>query len=148
MGWSDINIHEQKSPVTLDVTDSNDILPPMAALLSLGPGGRIIGAAHAAHKESNRLARTVEMLGFFGIKATLLSDGVEVEGRQEPKKPDQPVPTFGDHRLFMTAVILAARTGGEVIGQTLHQVADEGFLQRLIDAGIGIEVATTPSLID
>jgi hypothetical protein len=48
----------------------------------------------------------------------------------------------------MTAVILAARTGGEVIGQTLHQVADEGFLQRLIDAGIGIEVATTPSLID
>jgi len=143
-----LNIHEQKSPVTLDVTDSNDILPPMAALLSLGPGGRIIGAAHAVHKESNRLARTVELLGFFGIKATLLSDGVEVEGRQEPKKPDQPVPTFGDHRLFMTAVILAARTGGEVIGQTLHQVADEGFLQRLIDAGIGIEVATTPSLID
>ncbi|NCG01583.1 MAG: hypothetical protein GWP25_07315, partial [Euryarchaeota archaeon] len=99
-------------------------------------------------KESNRLSRTVELLSFFGIKATLLDDGIEVEGNQEPKKPDQPVPTFGDHRLFMTAVLLAAKTGGSVIGHTLHQVADESFLQRLQSAGIGIEATTTPSLLD
>ena len=135
-------------PVTLDVTDSNDILPPLAALLSLGSGGRITGAAHAVHKESNRLSRTVELLSCFGIKATLFDDGIEVEGNQKPISPKQPVPTFDDHRLFMTAVLLASNTGGEVIGHTLHHVADEGFLQRLLDAGVGIEATTTPSLRD
>jgi len=62
--------------------------------------------------------------------------------------PQQPVPTFDDHRLFMTAVLLASKTGGEVIGHTLHHVADEAFVQRLQDAGVGIEVTTTPSLED
>ncbi len=137
-----------KVPVTLDVTDSNDILPPLAALLSLGCGGKIIGAAHAVHKESNRLSRTVEVLSYFGIEATLLADGIEVKGSQKPIMPQQPVPTFDDHRLFMTAVLLASKTGGEVIGHTLHHVADEAFVQRLQDAGVGIEVTTTPSLED
>ena len=114
-------------------------LPPLAALLSLGSGGRITGAAHAVHKESNRLSRTVELLSCFGIKATLFDDGIEVEGNQKPISPKQPVPTFDDHRLFMTAVLLASNTGGEVIGHTLHHVADEGFVQRLLDAGVGIE---------
>ena len=49
------------------------------------------------------------------------------------------VETFDDHRIYMTAVLLAAKTGGEVIGQTLHHVADENFLQRLESAGIRIE---------
>jgi len=35
-----------------------------------------------------------------------------------------------------------------VIGHTLHHVADEAFVQRLQDAGVGIEVTTTPSLED
>jgi len=135
-------------PVVLNVTDSNDILPPMAALLSLGPGGRITGASHAVHKESDRLSRTVEILSYFGINATLLGDGIEVEGNQKPTMPQQPVPTFNDHRLFMTAILLASRTGGEVIGHTLHHVADEAFVQRLQDAGVGIEAITTPSLRD
>ena len=139
---------EKPSSVHLDVTDSNDILPPMAALLALGGGGTISGAAHAAHKESNRLTRTVELLEHFGLQATLLADGVEVEGNQVPSKPEHPVPTFGDHRLFMTAVLLASKTGGEVIGQKLHHVADEAFVQRLQDAGVGIESVQIPSLED
>ena len=139
---------ESKVPVTLDVTDSNDILPPLAALLSLGGGGKITGAAHAVHKESNRLSRTVEVLSAFGIEATLLTDGIEVKGNQTPITPEHPVPTFDDHRLFMTAVLLAAKTGGEVIGQTLHHVADEAFVQRLQEAGVGIEATKTPSLED
>ena len=139
---------EAPHPVELNVIDSNDILPPLAALLSLGPGGRIIGAPHAAHKESNRLSRTVELLRFFGLRASLLGDGIEVEGGQTPTAPTHPVPTFGDHRIFMTAVLLASKTGGDVIGQTLHHVADETFLQRLEDAGVGIEKATSPVLVD
>ena len=148
--WTDglLEVMDEASSVHLDVTDSNDILPPMAALLALGGGGKISGAAHAAHKESNRLTRTVELLGFFGLRAKLLPDGVEVEGHQIPSKPEHPVPTFGDHRLFMTAVLLACKTGGEVIGQNLHHVADEAFVQRLQDAGVEIATAQIPSLED
>ena len=148
--WSEdiLEVMEKPSSVHLDVTNSNDILPPMAALLALGGGGKISGAAHAAHKESNRLTRTVELLQHFGLQATLLADGVEVEGNQVPSKPEHPVPTFGDHRLFMTAVLLASKTGGEVIGQKLHHVADEAFVQRLQDAGVGIESVQIPSLED
>ena len=148
--WSEgiLEVMDKSSSVHLDVTDSNDILPPMAALLALGGGGKISGAAHAAHKESNRLTRTVELLEHFGLQATLLADGVEVEGNQVPSKPEHPVPTFGDHRLFMTAVLLASKTGGEVIGQKLHHVADEAFVQRLQDAGVGIESVQIPSLED
>lgn len=137
-----------KEPVHLNVTDSNDILPPMSALLALGGGGTITGAAHAAHKESNRLVRTVELLSHFGLKATLLPDGIQVEGGQVPKRPIEPVPTFEDHRLFMTAVLLACKTGGEVLGQTLHHVADEAFIQRLLDAGVNIQAVQIPSLQD
>ena len=83
-----------------------------------------------------------ELLQYFGIRSSLLDDGIEVEGNQTPTAPTQPVPTFGDHRLFMTALLLASKTGGEVDGQTLHHVADETFLQRLQDAGVGIETAS------
>ena len=48
----------------------------------------------------------------------------------------------------MTAVLLASKTGGEVLGQKLHHVADEAFVQRLQDAGVGIESAQIPSLDD
>ena len=48
----------------------------------------------------------------------------------------------------MTALLLAAKTGGEVVGQTLHHVADESFIERLKTAGVGIEATTTPSLLD
>ena len=49
---------------------------------------------------------------------------------------------------FMTAVLLASKTGGVVIGHNLHHVADEAFVQRLQEAGVGIEATKTPSLED
>jgi len=134
-----LDVNPKTAPAMLDVTNSNDILPPMCALLALSCGGRIVGGAHAAHKESNRLEKTAELLSYFGIDAKVHQNGIEVIGNQRPTKPKSPVPTFGDHRLFMTAVLLASHTGGDIIGQSLHHVADELFIQRLIDAGIGIE---------
>ena len=64
--------------------DSNDLITPMAAWLSMSNGGIISGAAHAAHKESNRITRTVEMLSKFGIESSATSDGIIVKGGQVP----------------------------------------------------------------
>tara|TARA_Y100000768_G_C23683128_1_gene543228 strand:- start:273 stop:635 length:363 start_codon:yes stop_codon:yes gene_type:complete len=116
----------------------------MCALLALGCGGRIVGAGHAAYKESNRLEKTAELLSYFGLVATVHPNGIEVAGNQTPTRPESVVPTFGDHRLFMTAILLASKTGGDILGHSLHYVADEGFVERLIDAGIGIQKTSIP----
>jgi 3-phosphoshikimate 1-carboxyvinyltransferase len=123
----------------INLRDANDLLPPLAALMAISSGGRIIGAAHAAHKESNRLTKTRQLLLQFGIESTVLQDGIEVVGGQQIKSPGDIVSTFGDHRLQMTAVILACACSAKVSGPNLHKVADEDLLLRLIEYGINIE---------
>ena len=123
----------------INLRDANDLLPPLAALMAISSGGRIIGAAHAAHKESNRLTKTHQLLLQFGIESTVLQDGIEVAGGQQISSPSNIVPTFGDHRLQMTAVILACARSAKVSGPNLHKIADEDLLLRLIEYGINIE---------
>jgi 5-enolpyruvylshikimate-3-phosphate synthase len=123
----------------INLRDANDLLPPLAALMAISSGGRIIGAAHAAHKESNRLTKTCQLLVQFGIESTVLQDGIEVAGGQQISSPSSIVPTFGDHRLQMTAVILACSCSAKVAGPNLHKIADEDLLLRLIEYGIHIE---------
>lgn len=139
---------DAEGPVDLDLRDANDLLPPLAAVLALNQGGVLKGAAHAAYKESNRLNRTAEILHQFGMKAEVTEDGLLIEGGQNPSTPNRPVETHDDHRLFMTAVLLASKCGGDIVGQTLHLVADEPFLDRLKAAGIGVERVTLPPLDD
>jgi 3-phosphoshikimate 1-carboxyvinyltransferase len=139
---------ETEGPVELDLRDANDLLPPLAAVLAFNQGGVLKGAAHAAYKESNRLNRTAEILHQFGMKAEVTNDGLLIEGGQTPSTPIRPVETHNDHRLFMTAVLLASKCGGDIVGQTLHLVADEPFIDRLKAAGIGIELVTLPPLED
>jgi 3-phosphoshikimate 1-carboxyvinyltransferase len=111
----------------------------MAAWLSMSNGGIISGAAHAAHKESNRITRTVEMLSKFGIESSATSDGIIVKGGQVPRRPEGVVATYGDHRIQMTAVILAGICGGVIEGSTLHEVAWPSYIEQLQSCGLVIE---------
>lgn len=120
--------------------DSNDLITPMAAWLALGEGGTISGASHAALKESNRITKTVEMLSQFGIISIPNQDGIKIEGGQKPSKPKELVRTFGDHRIQMTAVILASICGGCVEGANLHEVAWPSYLQQLEECGLKYEM--------
>lgn len=123
-----------------ELRDSNDLITPMAAWLALGEGGKITGAEHAAYKESNRILRTSEMLSKFSIKSTINSDGITVPGGQKPLRPIGIVETYGDHRIQMTAVILASISGGLVEGAELHRVAWPSYLEQLIDCGLKVRV--------
>ena len=120
--------------------DSNDLITPMAAWLALGDGGTISGASHAALKESNRITKTVELLSQFGIKSTAFTDGIRIDGEQTPKRPDSIVRTFGDHRIQMTAILLASICGGTIEGSNLHKVAWSSYLQQLKDCGLKFEI--------
>ena len=98
-----------------EIRDSNDLISPMAAWLALGDGGRITGASHAAYKESNRITKTVELLSKFGIKSTAETDGITIPGGQIPKFPEGVVETHDDHRLQMTAILLASISGEKYV---------------------------------
>ena len=122
--------------ITVDLRDSNDLITPLAAILAQGSGGVIIGARHAALKESNRITKTVELLSNFGIEVIAKDDGLEIEGNQIPVKPSTVVSTFGDHRMQMTATILGSKTGAVIQGSRLHEVSFPNFLKNLQSAGV------------
>lgn len=119
--------------------DSNDLITPMAAWLALGEGGTISGAKHAAFKESNRITKTAELLSKFGITSTINDDGITVLGGQKPVRPQGIVETFDDHRIQMTAVLLASMCGGIIEGANLHKVAWPSFLEQLINLGLNVK---------
>ena len=123
-----------------ELRDSNDLITPMAAWLALGEGGTITGAKHAAYKESNRITRTADLLSQFSIKSTINSDGLSIPGGQQPMKPDGVVQTYDDHRIQMTAILLASICGGLVEGTDLHKVAWPSYLDQLIGCGLDVTV--------
>ena len=119
----------------LDLRDESDVITPAAALLALVRGGRITGAAHARGKESDRILRTVEMLAAFGMVSSAKDDGIEIPGGQVPARPDSPVETHGDHRIAMTAMVLASKVGGTIVDPGISAVTDPGFIERLTGLG-------------
>lgn len=114
-----------------DLTDCNDLITPLAAIISLGGGGEITGISHTVYKESNRIKRTLELLENFGLKSKYDGQKIIVEGGQKLVKPSLSINCHDDHRLFMTAAILMTKFGGNLIGKGLHCVADVEFLNRL-----------------
>ena len=120
-----LNLYEAQ---TINLCDANDLITPLAAAMSIGGGGEIVGASHAQFKESNRVACTVEMLEAFSIEVQSAPDGLRISGGQNPIAPIHIVPTFGDHRMQMTAVILATKVGAEIEGADLHEVSFPKFL--------------------
>ena len=137
---SAFGIHEEEgmltytgkfSPTEIDLRDANDLLPPLSAILALTGGGRLYGASHAQHKESNRIKSTSKILKSFGLKCSIEEDGLSIEGGQQLALPPEFIETFGDHRIQMTAILLATQTGAIIEGPGLHRIADPAFLERL-----------------
>ena len=120
-----LNLYDSQ---TIDLRDANDLITPLAAAMAIGGGGGILGASHAQFKESNRIGRTVEMLAAYSIEVEATTDGLRIPGDQNPTAPLHIVPTFGDHRMQMTAVILATKVGAEIEGASLHKVSFPTFL--------------------
>ena len=121
--------------VELDLRDANDLLPPLAALLALGGGGRLTGVAHARHKESDRLSATAGMMRCFGLDAAAGDGELVVEAAGQVVRPDAVVDSHGDHRIQMTAVLLGLVAGATVDGSSLHAVSDPAFLDQLQSTG-------------
>ena len=127
----DIIENKPTKEMQLDLLNCNDLLPALSAYLALGPGGRIRNASHARFKESNRISKTIEMLSHFGLHVDECEDGIQTEGGQTPKVPENIVDVYGDHRLFMTAACIASKTGGSLTDKGIWKVTDPLFPEQI-----------------
>ena len=99
--------------------------------MALGSGGKITGCSHARGKESDRISKTVKMLGEFGLRTQESDDGIIIPGNQTIRRPENPVETYSDHRMAMTAMILASKVGGDIEGPECVSATDSRFVQQL-----------------
>jgi len=84
-----------------------DEIPIACALAARATGTtRIRDAGELRHKESDRIATMATVLRAFGLACEEHSDGLDVTGRQDPLDAAE-VQSKGDHRIAMTAAVLA-----------------------------------------
>lgn len=115
-----------------------DEVPILAVLAAFAEGEtRITGAADLRHKESDRIAMTVDGLRACGVEAEELPDGLVING-QGPGgvRGGAEIATHGDHRIAMSFLVLglAAQEGvsvdqAEMIATSFPDFV--GFMQRL-----------------
>ena len=127
------SLHDNNTE-SLDLSHASDLITPAAALLAIGEGGTITGIGHVGRKESHRVKTTVELLSSFGMTAHSKDGGViEVPGRQALIRPETKIETHNDHRVAMTALALASRVGGVILGHECVGATHPGFTITLLE---------------
>jgi len=85
-----------------------DEIPVLCALAAYAEGTFTArGLAELRVKESDRVAGTIALLRAFGVAVSEVPDGISVRGGRPLRPPDR-VSTGGDHRIGLTAAVLAA----------------------------------------
>lgn len=99
-------------PVEWNLNNSPDLFPVLAVLCGFADGvSTLYGAAQLKSKESDRIAKTHELLQLAGIRSELLSDGLKIFGSSASSNvaafsfdPDS------DHRMAMAAALLKLKS--------------------------------------
>lgn len=138
-GYAEVEPPERLSGGSFDLSDSPDLLPPLAAL-SVGCSGpvKITGVAHARHKETDRVSVICSELAKAGVRAAEEPDGMVLDGSGELRGAD--LDPRGDHRLFMAFCAAGMRVGGfRVADPESAAVSWPGFLEQM--RGLGARVS-------
>lgn len=135
-----------KQPFVADMSESPDLVPPLAVGLALaGIPFRLEGVAALRYKESDRIAALTEGLACLGYKIEVAGDYMEWRGEEgkighsDEKEPL--IESRGDHRMAMAFAVAAARFGplrirdAECVAKSFP-----GFFDRLRDAGFNVKI--------
>lgn len=135
-----------KQPFVADMSESPDLVPPLAVGLALaGIPFRLEGVAALRYKESDRIAALTEGLARLGYKIEVAGDYMEWRGEEgkighsDEKEPL--IESRGDHRMAMAFAVAAARFGplrirdAECVAKSFP-----GFFDRLRDAGFNVKI--------
>ena len=97
----------------LDCVDTPDLVPILSVAAAAAEGTTLFThVGRLRYKESDRLAAMKSLLEAFGISSVVGEDTYSVAGGKACAK--WPVDSFGDHRIAMSAAIMAAVAGCEV----------------------------------
>ena len=89
-----------------------DEIPIACALAARAVGTtRIRDATELRHKESDRIATMATVLRAFGVECEEKPDGLDIQGREGHLEAAD-VASRGDHRIAMTAAVLALTANG------------------------------------
>ncbi len=100
-------------PVDVDLHDSSELTPVVAALCALAEGPSVIrGVAHIRGHETDRLAALRTELSALGTEVTETSDGLRIVPRP---LHGGTVHTYADHRIVMAAAVLGLAVPGLVV---------------------------------
>lgn len=95
------------------LTRAIDEVPIVCALAARARGvTEIADAAELRVKESDRIAVMAGVLRAFGVEVEELEDGMRIEGRPDAPLKAAEVDSHGDHRIAMTAAVLALVADG------------------------------------
>lgn len=103
----------------------------------------VCDAAELRVKESDRLLAMSTALRAFGVRCEETADGCVIEGRPDGPLTAADVDSFGDHRIAMSAVVLALLADGPSIIRNVDNIATSfpRFVGTMNALGASIKVA-------
>lgn len=130
-------------PGAIDISQTPDLLPPLAlwAALQEGRETQFTHGAFLRGKESDRLHNTAQILNALGAEVTEEADGLTVRGVSR-LRGGTAVDSCGDHRMAMLAAFAAALGQGPVTltGAECVSKSYPGFWRDYTALGGGMEV--------
>ena len=116
---------ESLKPIRCHLSDTPDLFPVLAVLLSMAEGtSTITGIDHLAFKESNRIENTLALLQVLGRKATYEGKRFVIEGKKQVFQTQAlQFDCDQDHRMAM-AVALANQLGASI------EISDPGVVDK------------------
>jgi 3-phosphoshikimate 1-carboxyvinyltransferase len=128
------------SGVTVDVSDTPDLLPTIAALGAVADGEtRLTNCEHVRYKETDRVSAMAEELSTMGAETTEHEDELIVHGA-ESDLAGTTVHGHDDHRIIMALAIAALGANGEttITGAEHVDVSFPDFFDVLADLGVDV----------
>ncbi|MCL2473797.1 MAG: 3-phosphoshikimate 1-carboxyvinyltransferase, partial [Alphaproteobacteria bacterium] len=122
--------------IEIDVKDTPDLAPVLAAVAAAAEGTTIIkNAGRLRIKESDRLRTVTVSLSNLGADIKETEDGLVIAGRKTLTGGE--TESFGDHRIAMTAAVVSAVCTGDVMIRNAEAVRKSysGFFEDFISLG-------------
>ncbi|MGQ4555426.1 3-phosphoshikimate 1-carboxyvinyltransferase [Halobellus sp. GM3] len=128
------------SGTTVDVGDTPDLLPTIAALGAIADGETVIeNCEHVRYKETDRVSAMAEELEKMGATVTEEQDRLTVNGGESDLVGTR-VDGRGDHRIVMSLAVAALVADGEttIEGGEHVDVSFPGFFDAMASLGVDV----------
>ncbi|MDQ2053768.1 3-phosphoshikimate 1-carboxyvinyltransferase [Halobellus sp. H-GB7] len=131
------------SGTAVDVGDTPDLLPTIAALGAIADGDTVIeNCEHVRYKETDRVSAMAEELGKMGASVTEEQDRLTIHGGESDLVGAR-VDGRGDHRIVMSLAVAGLVADGDTVieGGEHVDVSFPNFFDAMASLGVAVERA-------